>query len=68
MRTRSFENQCFIAFAHPEESLVTGPKGEIVAQEKDSRGVLMCEIDVSRARDDNHLQDRRPDLYGAIVE
>ena len=32
------------------------------------RGVLICDIDVGRARDDNHLQDRRPDLYGAITE
>jgi len=67
MRTRAFENQCFIAFAHPEESLVTGPKGEIVAQKKGSRGVLICDIDLSRATDDNHLKDRRPELYGVIV-
>ncbi len=69
MRTRSFENQCFIAFTHPEESLVTGPKGQILAQWTGSDpGVLVCEIDLSLAKDDNHLHDRRPELYGIITQ
>lgn len=69
MRTRSFENQCFIAFTHPEESLVTGPKGQILAQElSGDPGVLVCEIDLALAKDDNHLRDRRPELYGVITQ
>ncbi len=69
MRTRSFENQCFIAFTHPEESLVTGPKGQILARwEGTSPGVLVCEIDLAHAKDDNHIRDRRPELYGVIAE
>lgn len=69
MRTRSYENQCFIAFAHPKESLVTGPRGQIVAKETNSEpGILCCEIDLAEARDDNHLQDRRPDLYGVLTQ
>ena len=68
MRTRAFENQCFIAFAHPECSLVTGPDGRVVEKwQGKEAGVTICEIDLSRARDDNHLQDRRPDIYGIIV-
>ncbi|HNT87573.1 MAG TPA: carbon-nitrogen hydrolase family protein, partial [Candidatus Hydrogenedentes bacterium] len=64
MRTRSFENQCFIAFTHPEESLVTGPKGEVVARHRGRRaGVLVCGLLLDRATDDNHLRDRRPELY-----
>jgi predicted amidohydrolase len=69
MRTRSYENQCFIAFAHPEESLVTGPRGQIVAKEKTNEpGVLCCEINLAEARDDNHLRDRRPELYGVLTK
>lgn len=68
MRTRAFENQCFIAFTHPEESLITGPKGGVEAKREASEpGVLVQEVDLGRARTDNHLQDRRPDLYGIIA-
>ena len=69
MRTRAYENQCYIAFTHPAEGLVTGPKGAVVAKEEaDNPGVMICEVDLSRAKDDNHLRDRRPGLYGVITE
>lgn len=69
MRTRAFENQCFVAFAHPQESLVTNPKGDIVAQEvSEAGGVLICDLDLSEARDNNHLADRRPELYGPLAQ
>ena len=69
MRTRAFENQCYIAFAHPKESLVTGPQGNVVAKsETEDPGVLFCDIDLSKAKDDNHLRDRRPEIYGVIAE
>ncbi|MDD2766041.1 MAG: carbon-nitrogen hydrolase family protein [Opitutaceae bacterium] len=69
MRTRAYENQCFIAFTHPEESLVTGPKGQILAQwTGDTPGIQTCDIDLSEAKDNNHLSDRRPELYGVITQ
>ncbi|MBI4557999.1 MAG: carbon-nitrogen hydrolase family protein [Candidatus Hydrogenedentes bacterium] len=69
MRTRSYENQCFIAFAHPRTSLVTGPKGQVIAKREDDQpGVLICDLDLTQARDDNHLEDRRPKLYKAITK
>jgi predicted amidohydrolase len=73
MRTRSYENQCFIAFTHPQQSLVTDPRGAVVArqdaQEAEAREphVLLCDIDMSQAKDDNHLQDRRPEIYAPIT-
>jgi len=67
MRTRGFENQCFVAFAHPRVGFVVGPKGELVAKRTDTPGVLLCDVELSRATDDNHIRDRRPDLYGPIV-
>lgn len=68
MRTRSFENQCFVAFAHPTLSLVTDPKGAVQGkQESEAPGLLVCEVDSTRARDDNHLRDRRPELYAPVT-
>lgn len=68
MRTRAYENQCFIAFTHPQQSLVTDPRGRIIANEQDDGpAVCICDIDLSESRDDNHIRDRRPDLYGIIT-
>jgi predicted amidohydrolase len=67
MRTRAYENQCFIAFAHPQLGLVLNPDGGIQAKQADTPGVLLCDIDLREATEDNHLQDRRPDLYGPLV-
>lgn len=69
MRTRSFENQCFIAFTHPKQSLVTDPDGKVVVNEERERpGVTISLLDLDEATDDNHLQDRRPDLYEIIAQ
>jgi N-carbamoylputrescine amidase len=68
MRTRGFENQCFIAFTHPNVGFVVGPKGNVTAKRDERPGVLIAEVDLSRAKDDNHLRDRRPELYRAITE
>ena len=59
MRTRGYENQCFIAFAHPNVGFVVHPKGTIAAKRDECPGVLRCAIDLSQAKEDNHLRDRR---------
>ena len=66
MRTRSFENGIFIVFTHPGQSLITGPKGDIVCNNKDkNRSYTITEIDVSKALADKsgHIIDRRTDVY-----
>lgn len=78
MRTRAWENQCFIAFAHPRQSLVTAPNGRIVGKEDLGDGdakanpirVLVCTVDLTEADDqgERHLADRRPELYQTITE
>jgi len=35
--------------------------------ESDEPGVLICEVDLTEARDDNHLRDRRPELYRVLT-
>jgi len=39
MRTRSYENECFICFVHPHMSLVTDPKGGVYAR----RRIRLCQ-------------------------
>lgn len=68
MRTRAYENQCFVAFVHPNLGLVTDPKGAVLAKEESATpGLLVCEVDLTGAQDDNHLRDRRPELYKALT-
>ena len=63
MRTRAFENGFFIAFAHPKQSLVTGPGGEVEVDARDMNDMLILhKIDLERT-DNSHIRDRRTDLY-----
>lgn len=69
MQTRSYESEIFISFTHPEQSLVTGPEGEIINNEKSADvNFTITEIDLAKsdcAREKGlaHLKDRRPDIY-----
>jgi N-carbamoylputrescine amidase len=68
MRTRSYENQCFIAFTHPSVGFVADPKGRLTAREEGEQpGVLVCDVDLSKSTDENHLRDRRPDIYSTLL-
>ncbi len=69
MRTRSYENNIFITFTHPEKSLITGPLGDILCENTDegSRFVI-TEIDLSQSdaaaqEEMGHLKDRHPEVY-----
>ena len=71
MRTRSYENDCFIAFCHPKVGFVSDPSGNLVGKLEGKDGeVLVAEVDLSQApfEGGNHLRDRRPDLYGILCE
>lgn len=69
MRTRSFESEVFIAFTHPRQALVTGPKGQVIGnQAGDNITYAVCEVDLAeadavRAAPMAHLRDRRSDIY-----
>jgi len=63
MRTRAYENECFVAFCHPEVSYICNPKGKVEAfLESNIPGILVHDIDVSKCRDEMFLM-RRTDLY-----
>ena len=66
MRTRSYENGIFIVFTHPGLSLITGPNGAVVCNDRSkSSTYTVTEIDLTRAPASRggHIADRRPDLY-----
>lgn len=64
MRTRSYENQMFIAFTHPSESLITDPTGTVVCRETSGmKRFVVSEIDLARTSTFSHLDYRRPDVY-----
>lgn len=67
MRTRSYENQMFVCFTHPNVALITDPGGKVAAKlQSNVPDVLIHEIDLKDASDKNHLSDRRPELYGIM--
>jgi len=78
IRTRAYENGVFVCFAHPEEALICLPDGSIGAVlESSEAGVLLHDVDLAenveakmtRDKSRSHpVQNRRPELYGAIVE
>lgn len=69
MRTRAYESETFIAFTHPKQSLITGPGGEVVVDDRRRNcRFTVTEIDlacVDRLRNarHSHLKDRRRDVY-----
>lgn len=67
MQVRAWENQCFIAFTHPEQTLMLDPGGDVLLKVDDGApGYSITTIDLREAKDDNHIQDRRPELYDAL--
>jgi len=69
VRTRSFESEIIIAFTHPQQSLVTGPKRMIYRNDEEDHhqfsvvDVDLADVDKSRARAGCHLTNRRPEVY-----
>ena len=69
MRTRSYENENFLAFAHPNVAFVSDPTGQIVSKlQSNVPGMLITDIDLSEVTDVKHIVDRRPELYREITE
>lgn len=73
MQTRSYESEIFIAFTHPQQSLVTDPKGNIIVNNEDEKdSFTISEIDISlvdqvRFGESAHLKDRRLDAYEGLT-
>jgi predicted amidohydrolase len=69
MQVRSYESEVYICFAHPQQSLITGPKGDVEAMlVSNVDHYLIHDLDLSavdqvRQGGSAHLRDRRPDVY-----
>jgi predicted amidohydrolase len=63
MRTRSYENELFICFTHPNVSLITDPQGGVAAKlQSNLPDVLIHDLDLSTLPN-RMFPYRRPDLY-----
>ena len=59
----------FICFTHPEEALITNPRGGLEAKlQSNLTDVLVHEVDLAEVSDGSHLQDRRPELYQVLAD
>jgi predicted amidohydrolase len=78
MRTRAYENGVPVCFAHPRQSLICSPDGNVAAiLESNCPSILVHDVDLSknprpratRDKSSSHpIQNRRPELYGPIAE
>jgi predicted amidohydrolase len=67
MRTRSYENENFLAFTHPHVAFVTDPRGQLSAKlQTNVPAMLVSDVDLSQVRNVD-IQDRRPELYEQIA-
>ena len=63
MRTRSYENELYICFTHPQVALVTDPGGKIAAKlQSNIPDVLVHDINLSNMPDEM-FPHRRADIY-----
>ncbi len=66
MRTRSYENENFLAFTHPQVAFVADPRGQLLAKlQTNVPAMLVCDVDLAQIRETD-IRDRRPELYGEI--
>jgi predicted amidohydrolase len=69
MQVRSYESEVYICFAHPLQSLITGPTGDVEAVLVSNQDhYLVHDLDLSivdrvRSGPSAHLRDRRPEAY-----
>jgi len=70
MRTRAYENSVYIAFVHPQRTLIIDPKGTIIAQDDSAGGdqVVIASIAFDDRVGRGVIQGRRPEIYGEILK
>lgn len=68
MKTRAYENETYVAFAHPGQSLICNPSGDVEAELSGNvSGILVHDLDLD-VKKDKMVPNRRPSLYGSISE
>ena len=69
MRTRAYENSVYVAFVHPQRTLIIDPKGAIIAQDDGAAGdqVITASITLDDRVGRGVIRGRRPEIYGEIL-
>ena len=68
MRTRAYENSVYVAFVHPQRSLIIDPRGAVIAQDDGSGDqVVTARIDLDDRVGRGVIRARRPEIYGEIL-
>lgn len=70
LRVRAFENNLFVVWTNPFNTLVANPEGEIIAQNvvREEEGVIFARLDLTQRSDHRGaLDDRRPEIYGEVA-
>ena len=62
LRVRAMDNQCHFIFTHPLQTLVIGPKGQILLSQGDKEGIFHFEISHGHGKRDK-LKKRRPAVF-----
>lgn len=69
MRTRAYENGVYVAFVHPQNTLIIDPKGAIIARDDPKAGdqVVVARITLDDRVGRGIVRGRRPEIYGEIL-
>jgi predicted amidohydrolase len=68
MQVRAYENDVYLVFTHPKQSLIIAPDGEMLA-ESEGDAVTLYDLDLSRkTRQRQSIRYRRPDTYRDLNE
>jgi predicted amidohydrolase len=62
LRTRARDNNVYLIFTHPLQSLIIDPKGNIVRNVMDKEGITYAEIEIGPYNRDK-LKKRRPKVF-----
>ncbi|MEZ6071572.1 MAG: carbon-nitrogen hydrolase family protein [Pirellulales bacterium] len=63
MQVRAYENDVYLVFTHPRQSLIIAPDGELLA-ESEGNAVTVYDLDLSRqTRRRQSIRNRRPETY-----
>lgn len=66
MQVRAYENDVYLVFTHPTQTLIIAPNGDLLA-ESEGDAVILHDLDLSRrTRGRESLRNRRPATYRGI--
>lgn len=70
MRTRAYENSVYVAFVHPQNTLIIDPKGAIIARDDAKAGdqIVTARITLDDRVGRGIVRGRRPEIYGEILK